>query len=204
MTAPRLAALAGALVLAAPLPAPAATVTFDPIPTGGYTGHSEDGFVVTSTDGVWNQFLLGNPLYSILSVTPTAGLMLSASGGGEFSFESIDLRVFGGGGGYGAEVRGLAPGSGVYDYLITGFHSGGSVLSIAGSIAGTGEWATIAGDPTAALDSLAIAFTGLTSSGFNVDNIVLGTPVPEPATAIGVGAGLVGLGVRARRLRRAR
>jgi len=93
----------------APLPAVSGpqvgeiTIAFAPLagPNGTpYTGHIENGFVVTSISGTWQEaFNVGNPIPSIFHLTSNgaqAGVNIEQQGGGNFDLLSIDVGTGGG------------------------------------------------------------------------------------------------------------
>jgi PEP-CTERM motif-containing protein len=161
--------------------ASAAVITFDGL-TGSTadpltTPYSEDGFTVTPTLGEWKKGLIfGNPLPSIyvseLGLDTPFGNLQITSGGGLFTFNSLDLQAFNTAVGY--EIRGSR---------------GGTVLfSVANSQAASANFQTLTGGGSLAIDTLTFDISGGPGS-FNVDNINV-TAVPEPSTYLLLLSGL--------------
>jgi len=90
-------------------------IGFNPLagPNGTpYPGHVENGFVVTSISGTWQEALnVGNPIPSIFSIGPPAGVNIEKQGGGNFALVSMDVGT-GGGGNTGIDVSCTARESG--------------------------------------------------------------------------------------------
>ena len=150
--------------------ATAATVTFDTLPginTDPFTTITENGITVTSTTGDWQQaFLVGNPVPSIFTQSPTASLTITT--GGQFGFLSFDL-------GTGGTTN--------PEYLFQGFIGALEVLNGTASPGGI-DFVTITNFfPPMLIDRLVITTT-LTSTSANIDNINLDlvSSVPEPGT----------------------
>lgn len=161
--------------------ATAAVITFEGL-TGATadpltTPYSEDGFTVTPTLGEWKKGLIfGNPLPSIYVSelgpdTPFGNLQIT-SGGGLFTFNSLDLQAFNTAVGY--EIRGSR---------------GGTVLfSVANSQAASANFQTLTGGGSLTIDTLTFDISGGPGS-FNVDNINV-TAVPEPSAYLLLLSGL--------------
>ena len=74
-------------------------IGFDPLAGPNftpYTSHIENGFVVTSISGSWQEaFNVGNPVPSIFSFSPIAGVNIERQGGGHFDLVSMDIGTGG-------------------------------------------------------------------------------------------------------------
>ncbi len=83
-------------------------IGFDPL-TGPnstpYASHIENGFVVTSISGSWQEaFAVGNPVPSLFSLSPIAGVNIERQGGGHFDLVSMDIGTGGTSGNTGITV----------------------------------------------------------------------------------------------------
>ena len=169
--------------------ASAATISFDNLPGGTASPlgpYEEAGFTVTPTFGNWKEaHNFGNPLPSVyvedLRSTPFGAL--SVTGGGLFTFTSVDLQA------YASPVG----------YEVAGWLGGNQVFSVADNQA-AGGFSTIASPSQLSIDRLTVDVSSGGAGSFNVDNIKV-SPVPEPATAslLVVGLGLIGAAMRHRK-----
>ena len=180
-----------ALTLVGSTPAFAVTIGFNSLVGANgdpYLGHSESGFSVTPTAGEWREaHLFGNPVPDIFGVTPTATVDVT---GGLFTFSSVELADAAGGGCTTCAT-----------FLVTGFLLGAPQFSFGGTT--TSSFVPYANPaPGAIIDTLRITMTQGAAT-YNIDNIVV-TPsaaVPEPATLVLLGSGLVAGAARLRRRR---
>ena len=176
----------------------AAVIDFDPLsnPNGtAYSGHSQDGFTVTSTQGDWFEgHFWGNPVPSIfggpLYGSDDAEILVT---GGDFRFISVDV------------VSNTAPGTRVDILgLMDGVVQYGYSYTIA--VAGLFETLVHPFQFDVLIDELYIGMVaGDNTTSYNIDNIVLRgeTAVPAPAALGLVLLGLAGVGaVRRRRMAR--
>jgi hypothetical protein len=178
-------ALCGFAVPAAVTPATASVIDFTGLQgTNGsaFTSFSEAGFVVAPLTG---QFLVGTnfgapvpDLYAGRSATqPTDSLSVVRSGGGDFSFASLDI----------------ASSVGTTSYSIFGSLGGATVYTLSGS-ALKGGFSTIASCNAGLIDQLTVTGTTVTATSFNIDNIVV-SAVPEAPSIAVFGAALLGVGL---------
>ena len=150
--------------------------------TAKFVSDAESGFTVLPKTGSWYQTSFGDPSYSVF----TPGSVSSSSveitnGGGLFDFTSTEF----------------ASSNGPTAFTVFGYS--GSVLEFqeTGTIPATGAFATYAAltadaaKPITALDiSLA---PGTNTSSANIDNVIVVSAVPEPATTALLGVGGVAL-----------
>jgi hypothetical protein len=178
-----------------------ATTTITFAPQSGANGDPfvsdvESGFTtVPTTAGNWFQGqLYGNPVPSIYD-GPTFNASVASiqitDGGGLFNFNSLDE----------------SSNNGPSDYSISGLKGGITQFLEAGTFAGTfgpyvfSTYSSSAADSATPIDTLDVTITPRGATSVNLDNIVLGTSVPEPASAgILLGGGALGL-LRRRRAR---
>jgi hypothetical protein len=183
---------AAAVLVAAPMAAHAATVTFDGL--GGdngdaYSTYSENGFTVTKTAGdAFVGKLYGNPIPDVF-FGPTYGSSSTTldvtAGGSAFTFTSWDFSDNGGSAAY----------------SIVGYLNNVSIFSLAG-MQSLGSFATILSGTGQSFDR--VSFT-LSSNGTsaNFDNFVGDTAaVPEPQAWAMMVMGFMGLGLAVRRNRK--
>ncbi|MDO9432589.1 MAG: PEPxxWA-CTERM sorting domain-containing protein [Phenylobacterium sp.] len=185
--------VAAAVLMAAPMAAQAAVVSFDGLPGANgsvFATYSEDGFTVSKTAGdAFVGQLYGNPLPSIFAgpYYGSASTSLQITAGGQtFSFQSWDFGANGG----------------PANYSISGFLNNVNIFSSGGALS-QGAIQTLLSGTNLVFDRLTF---DLTSSGtsMNFDNFA-GTisAVPEPATwaMMIIGFGAVGSMVRTSRRR---
>lgn len=154
-----------------------------------YAGHTEGGFAVTPTSGVWFEaHIFGNPVPDIFSRSNTGVINVT---GGLFTFAGVDL-------GDGSVQGGTA-------FAIKGFLGGMQALSQTGMNLPGGVFTTINSSNTVKiLDRLEITMFLNSSTSYNIDNIVVNAAaVPAPGTMALVGIGLAGLGFSRRKRARA-
>lgn len=163
-------------------PLSAAVITFSGL--SGTNGtpfpspYTESGFTVTATQGQWVEGqVFGNPAPSIFdgagaTALVTSSIQITRVGGGSFTFSSVDFASLG-----------------VTNYSILG--AGFDEVGMVGPVQ---DFTTIASNNTLLdLTSLTITLTPQAgASSFNVDNIVVSSVTPEPATS-GIVAGLLSL-----------
>jgi hypothetical protein len=163
------------------------TITFNSL-TGFSGDHftltSEAGFDITAITSEWREaHLFGNPVPSIFNDglnQSVATIRVTATGGGNFSLESVDFGwgILGDGEGIGT-VEGFLGGSSLF-FFSTALHANDETFSTFSPVAGGFS-----------IDSLLISINEHDS---NIDNIVLGTStVPEPSTMLLLGTGIAGL-----------
>jgi hypothetical protein len=167
----------------------ATVITFSPLtgPTdASYLGHSEGGFTVTPASGSFFQALLyGNPIPSIYDgpiLQPSTAAIQVTQGGALFTFNSVDY----------------SSNNGDALYSIQGFNGASVAYNDTGVLAGTFgpfTFSTLPGAHThVTIDRLLITVSpGAGVTSVNLDNINLGSGVPEPATLAMLGAGLCSL-----------
>lgn len=168
--------------------AQATTISFNGLagPNGAvFTGpYTEGGFSVSATAGqVFEGTVFGNG-------NPTPSLVVgSVFGGGA----NGTVSVTNGGPNFSLTSFDLAGNNGAADFTVTGFEGASPIFSFSGSVdAGFEVFQTTTG-----LSSKINALTfALTSNGtsLNLDNIVLGTVIPESSTWAMMLLGFIGLG----------
>ena len=158
-----------------------------------YTGHSEDGFDVKATKGLWREaYYFGTPFPSVFSRSGSGKLVIRAEDRGGFFASSLSI---GNGGLYSGFVR----------YTIRGVMNGAEAFRIKGTVTSLAAFEDIMLDPSFEIDKLVISIDGREAKSFNVDNIAVApanvvTPVvPLPASIGFLLAGLAGLFGLARR-----
>jgi hypothetical protein len=165
----------------------AVTITFeglvgsniDPFPTS----YIENGFKITGTGGNWFEaHFFGNPEPDIFAET-TSSIQVKRTTPGDFTFASVDV----------ASSSGESSTASFKGYLDTVL-----VLDLSGSFASTFEFVTATNSLlTVPLDTLDITLTpGIGVAAVNLDNIIVDpipASIPEPATMLLLGSGLVGL-----------
>jgi len=173
-------------------PTEASTITFSAL-TGPnntpFVSYSEVGFTVTG-GGFLQTLIFGNPAPDVFGPagTSSGSITVTPTAGGDFAFNAVDLGK---------------PSINNPNYLFEGFLGGnpvfssGAVLNIA-----TGTFANFLSPSNALIDTLRISYSlagGFNFSVINVDNInvsAVSAAVPEPASSLLLGIGLVGLGAR--------
>ena len=163
---------------------PTTPIEFD---SAGNAVYTEGGFALSGPSVPFlliGEMLVGGIRDDLAGPTTTFGLM--AAGGGAFSLLSFDYAFF---------DLGDPAGS----LSVTGLLNGRQVASQMFSLGASSSAAFGAGFA----NLTAVTFNG--TSGFTLDNLGVQAvaPVPEPATVVLTGIGLLGLAVHARRRRRA-
>ena len=173
----------------------AVTITFDGLVGSNIdlfpTSYIESGFTITGTGGSWFEaHFFGNPEPDIFAET-TSSIQVKRTAPGDFTFASVDV----------ASSSGESSTASFKGYLDTVL-----VLDLSGSFASTFEFVTATNFLTVPLDTLDITLTpGIGVAAVNLDNIVvdpLPASIPEPATMLLFGSGLVGLFGFRRKFRR--
>jgi len=177
------------LLLGGAAQAATTTVTFNGLPgpngavfTGPYT---EGGFSVSATAGQVFEgtvFGNGNPAPSLVVGSVFGGgpngTVSVTDGGSNFSLTSFDL----------------AGNNGAADFTVTGFEGASQIFSFSGSVnAGFVVFQTVTG-LTAKINDVTFALTS-NGTSLNLDNIVLGTAIPETSTWAMMLLGCAGLGL---------
>lgn len=185
-------------LLTSRVPASAATIGFNGLLTNApVTNYAESGFTVSAVSGNWQAFIgYGNPAPLIQFIRQADQPTISASvqvtaGGSPFTFSAVDLY---------SSITTIP-------FVFQGFLNSIPVFTVSGTVPNTfGAFATRA-NPNAALpiDALLITLsnpaTPCCANPVGLDNIVVNaapTAVPEPATLVLVGTGLVAARVRRR------
>ncbi len=179
--------IAGAALCCLTAGAQAATITFDDLPFGVYTG--------TTTEAGFDRAIVGMFVDSgqleALCCSSGGSLTLTKSGGGLFTFDSIDWlhEYFSGG---------------TSSVTIQGYVGAALIATDVFSTTST-SYATFAAVSLAslAIDRLVVTADRDFTSGGTMDNIVLGTAstVPAPLSLSLVGVGLLGLALQRRSAR---
>ena len=162
------------------------TIAFAPLagPNGTpYAGHNENGYVVTSISGTWQEaFNVGNPIPSIFHLTgngPQAGVNIEKQGGGFFDLVSIDVGTGGGS-------------STTMDVTCTAKNQGNVVGNQVFQYSGNVFQTFVLGAGFSNIDSVDCTASNFVTSSVNLDNFVLtmhgvtvgGTFVPIDSTAL--------------------
>jgi hypothetical protein len=181
---------AAAVVLVSALPAARADiVTFNNLvgPQALVVNtYFEGAFTVTSSSGGWGEdHAFGNPVPSIFSPMPSSSIDVTRTGGGTFTFNSVDL----GNGGTGSP-----------NYQVYGFLNNAWIFGISSSLPNASGFYTVPTyDNTIQMDTLRITMSLNDTSSVNVDNINLGNSVPEPASLLLLATTLIPALLRRRR-----
>ena len=159
------------------------TITFSGLPSSGFppvTTYSEGGFTVTDTVGqFFDGDAFGDPTPDLYMFEGTAGITVTANGGGNFSFTDVDF----------------ANEANTATYTITGLLNGVNVFSTTGSVAGSFTFASYGSGHNGTINALEISLES-DSGEADLDNISLGVapaPVPEPSSFLLFGTSLFGV-----------
>jgi hypothetical protein len=179
-------AVASAVISLACTASHAAVITFD-----GLTGatadplapYTEDGFTVSPSSGAWKEaHVFGAPLPSVyvqdLSDAPFGALAITFAGG-LFTFNALDLH---------ANFSALG-------FELRGYRGGVQQFSLADGfpVSPSSVFTTIASPSSVLIDTLTLDISSGGFGAFNVDNIDVAAPVPEPSTWALLLAGVTGL-----------
>jgi len=141
------------------------TIAFAPLAgpnSTPYTGHNENGFVVTSISGFWQEsFSVGNPIPSIFHGTSNgaqAGVNIEKQGGGFFDLVSFDVGTGGGG---------------TMDVTCTAKNQGNVVGNQVFQYSGGAFQTFVLGAGFSNIDSVDCTASNFSISSVNLDNFVL-------------------------------
>ncbi|MBV9083631.1 MAG: PEP-CTERM sorting domain-containing protein [Acidobacteriaceae bacterium] len=159
----------------------AAVIDFNTLPGSNFdrfTIYTENNFTVVATGGGWfKDFFRGNPAPAIEGSSPLVNT-IAITDTGNFSFSSVDFLSIG------TDST----------YSIQGLLGGAVQFTQAGTQAqGNSAFTTLESTSPAIIDTLTIETTPGRPAVFEVDNIALNSPIPEPNTfALFAVAGAVG------------
>lgn len=156
---------------------------------------TEGVFSYTASGDGWElQTLFGNPGASLTTFFNTQDadvgdtVDITRTGGGQFTFDSVDWRTI--------------TGSNSDDLVMEGFLSGGLVASLV--LSGSSTTWVAAGGFGGPVDLLRVRVTGDGANAMLLDNVTLTVPasaVPEPAGLALMALGLAGIGFRRKHAR---